>query len=164
MAIFEMKPEQVAKWKNDLWEEAEPHVAGKELVAVAPFRRGGGTASYAASKAGGGLPYLIVNLFRKKQAGGLPDRVMLAVTPTKLHAFKWKPKGRNMVIGDEVAVWERAALEISTGSGAGMTKLTISSPGEGEKATLVGASVQDDPVSQELIEVLKSGSTTPVPR
>ena len=47
----EMKPEQVAKWKNDLWEEAEPHVAGEELVAVAPFRRGGGTASYAASKA-----------------------------------------------------------------------------------------------------------------
>ena len=54
------------------------------------------------------------------------------------------------------------ALQISTGSGGGMTKLTIESPGEGEKATLVGASVQDDPVSQELIEVLKSGSTTPV--
>ena len=79
---------------------------------------------------------------------------MLAVTPTKLHAFKWKQRGRKMVIGEEVAVWERAALEITTGTGGGMTKLTISSPVEGEKATLVGASVQDDPVSQELIEVL----------
>jgi hypothetical protein len=164
MAMFEMKPEQVAKWKNDLWEEAEPHIQGEELVAVAPFRRGGATASYAASKAGGGLPYLIINLFRKKQAGGLPQQVMLAVTPTKLHAFKWKQRGSKMVIGDEVAVWERAGLQVSTEMGGGMTKVTISSPAEGEKVTLVGASIKDDPVSQELIEVLKSGSTTPVAR
>src|SRR5258705_8631314 len=98
MAMFEMNPEQVAKWKQDLWEETEPKIQGEQLVAVAPFRRGGGTASYAASKAGGGLPYAIVNLLRKKQAGGLPQQVMLAVTPTKLHAFKWEQRGRKMAI------------------------------------------------------------------
>ena len=36
-----------------------------------------------------------------------------------------------------------------------MTALTIESPAEGEKVTLVGISVKDDPVSQELIGVLQ---------
>src|SRR5256885_5294562 len=127
MAMFEMKPEQVAKWKNDLWQEAEPHLEGEQLVAVAPFRRGGGTASYAASKAGGGLPYLIINLFRKKAAGGLPESIMLAVTPTRLYAFKRKARGSKMVVTDEVGVWDRSALRVSTDQSGGMTKLTIES-------------------------------------
>jgi len=50
-------------------------------------------------------------------AGGLPDKVMPAVTPDRLYAFK------------------------------------------GEKATLVGISVKDDPVSQELIGALLGGTT-----
>ncbi len=36
-----------------------------------------------------------------------------------------------------------------------MTALTIESPGEGEKATLVGIGVKDDPVSQEMIATLQ---------
>jgi hypothetical protein len=39
-----------------------------------------------------------------------------------------------------------------------MTSLTIESPAEGEKATLVGISVKDDPVSQELIGVLQGAA------
>jgi hypothetical protein len=39
-----------------------------------------------------------------------------------------------------------------------MTALTIESPAEGEKATLVGISVKDDPVSQEVIAVLQDGA------
>jgi hypothetical protein len=35
-----------------------------------------------------------------------------------------------------------------------MTTLTIASPSEGEKATLVGGGIQDDPWSQEVIDVL----------
>jgi hypothetical protein len=35
-----------------------------------------------------------------------------------------------------------------------MTALTIESPSEGEKATLVGIGVKDDPLSQELIGML----------
>src|SRR5256885_16132477 len=119
MAMFEMKPEQVAKWKNDLWQEAEPHLEGEQLVAVAPFRRGGGTASYAASKAGGGLPDLIINLFSKKQAGGLPQQVMLAVTPTKLHAFKWKPRGRDLGICEGGGGWGRAPPQVCAREGVG---------------------------------------------
>ena len=154
MAMFEMKPEQVAKWKNDLWQEAEPHLEGEQLVAVAPFRRGGGTASYAASKAGGGLPYLIINLFRKKQAGGLPEKMILAVTPTKLYAFSYGHRRSGYAVKKEAAVWEREGIHCSTGRAGNMTNLTISSPSEGEKATLVGGSVQDDPWSQEVMSAL----------
>src|SRR3954447_21430568 len=139
MGKFDMSPEQVAQYRQMSMEEVTPHVQGEEVIAAAGFRRGGAAGSYALSKAGGGLPYLINNLFRKKKAGGLPQHVMLAVTPTKLYAFKRKQRGSRMVVSDEAAVWERAGLKISTDKGAGMTKLTIESPTEGEKATLVGA-------------------------
>ena len=39
-----------------------------------------------------------------------------------------------------------------------MTALTIESPAEGEKATLVGISVRDDPVSQEVMGVLQGSA------
>jgi hypothetical protein len=81
---------------------------------------------------------------------------MLAVTPEKLYAYKLKV-GRDYKLGEEVAVWDRAGLRISTEKGA-MTSLTIESPSEGEKATLVGISVRDDPVSQEVIGVLQGSA------
>ena len=83
---------------------------------------------------------------------------MLVVTPTKLYAFTYKFKGRNYKIKDEAAVWERAGLRVSTDDSGGMTALTIASPAEGEKATLVGGGVKDDPFSQGQIEVL-TGAT-----
>ena len=92
-------------------------------------------------------------MLRKKKAGGLPDKVMLAVTPDRLYVFKLSV-GRSYKLGDEVGGWERAGLRVSTDARSGMTALTIESPAEGEKATLVGISVKDDPVSQELIGVL----------
>ena len=35
-----------------------------------------------------------------------------------------------------------------------MTALTIESPAEGEKATVVGVGVKDDPISKEMIGML----------
>ena len=124
---------------------------------MAAFRRGGATASYAASKAGGGIVYAGIKLLNKKKAGGLPDKVMLAVTPNKIYAYKLKI-GRDYKLGDEVAAWDRGGLKISTDRSGGMTALTIESPAEGEKATLVGVSVKDDPVSQDLMAVLQGNA------
>lgn len=154
MGMFEMSPDQVEEWRRTCRELVVPHVNGEEVLAAAGFRQGGAGAGYAASKAQmGGLVYAGIKMLRKKKAGGLPDKVMLAVTPAKVHAFKLK-LGRDYKIGEEVAVWERAALRVSAEMKGGMTALTIESPAEGEKATLVGISVKDDPVSQELIGVL----------
>lgn len=161
MGIFDISPETAAEYRQKFFEEAKPHVHGEDVVAVGPFRRGGFGTQFAISKAGGGLAYAAHSLLRKKQAGGLPDKVMLVVTPTKLYGFKWKQKGRNYRIQDEVAVWDRAALKVSTEKKAGLTMLTIESPAEDEKATLAPGGVPDDPWSQEVIGALQSGATTP---
>ena len=79
---------------------------------------------------------------------------MLVVTPTKLHAFKYKFRGRNYQLQDEAAVWDRTGLRISTEGQLGLTMLTIESPTEGEKATLAPGGVKDDPWTQEVIRVL----------
>jgi hypothetical protein len=157
--MFEMSEDYVAEWRQKCRDLAAPKVNGEEVLAAAGFRQGGASANYVASKAQlGGLVYAGIKMLRKKQAGGLPDKVILAVTPNRIHAFKLKVRGRNFEIGDEVAVWERPAAKISAGSGGGMTTLTIESPTEGEQATLVGIGVRDDPVSLELIDVLQGAA------
>jgi hypothetical protein len=159
MSMFEMSPDQVVEWRQKWRELLAPHVNGEEVVSAAAFRRGGAGASMVASKAQmGGLVYAAIKLFNKKKAGGLPERVMLALTPDRLYAFKLGFKGRNYKVGDEAAVWDRSGLKVSTERRSGMTALTIESPAEGEKATLVGVGVKDDPLSQELIEALHGGT------
>jgi len=155
MGMFEMSPDQVAEWRQKCRELVADRVNGEEVNAAAGFRQGGASANYVASKAQmGGLVYAGIKMLRKKKAGGLPDKVMLAVTPNRLYAFKLRV-GRDYKLGEEVAVWERAGLKIGADSSGGMTALTIEAPVEGEKATLVGIGVKDDPVSQDLIGVLQ---------
>jgi len=161
MGMFDMSDAQVEEWRVKCRELVEPRVNGEEVIAAAAFRRGGATASYAASKAGGGLVYAGINLMRKKKAGGLPDKAMIAVTPDKVYAFKLKV-GRDYKIGDEVAVWDRGGLRASSERKSGMTALTLESPAEGEKVTLVGISVKDDPVSQDVMAVLEGKPSQPV--
>jgi hypothetical protein len=153
MGMFEMSDAQVEEWRGKCRELVAPRVNGEEVVAAAGFRQGGASANYMASKAQlGGIVYAGIKLARKKKAGGLPDKVMLAVTPNRVYAFKLKI-GRDYKLGDEVAAWERSGLRASTQQGK-MTSLTLESPAEGEKASLVGIGVRDDPVSMELMGVL----------
>lgn len=159
MSMFEMSPDQVVEWRQKFRDLVVPHVNGEEVLSAAGFRRGGAAATTVVSKAQlGGLVYAGVKLFNKKKAGGLPERVMLVVTPNKLYAFNFGFKGRNYKIKEEAAVWNRAGLRLSTEKKSGMTALTIESPSEGEKATLVGIGVKDDPLSQELIGVLQGAT------
>jgi hypothetical protein len=162
MSMFEMTADQAAEWGQKYRALVEPHVNGEPVVAAATFRRGGAAASFAISKAQlGGIAYAANKLFNKKKAGGLPERVMLAVTPQRIYAFKLGFRGRDVQVKDEVAVWERPAVRATADRAGTMTALTIESPSEGERATLVGIGVKDDPISQNLIAVLEDGSTTP---
>jgi hypothetical protein len=154
--MFEMTDAQAVEWGQKFRDLVAPHVNGEEVVSAAAFRRGGASASMVASKAQlGGIVYAGIKMLNKKKAGGLPERVMLVVTPDKLYAFNFGFKGRDYKIKDEAAVWDRAGLKISTERKTGMTALTIESPTESERATLVGVGVKDDPISQELIGVLQ---------
>jgi len=158
MGMFDltMSEEQCEQFRRQLTDAVRDHVNGEELVAAGAFRRGGAAGSYAASKAGGGLVYAAVALGRKKKAGGLPQQILLAVTPDRLYAFDTKMKGRaGFVVKKEVAVWERAGLRISSEQKMGLTNMTIESPAEGEKATLVPIGVKDDAVNVEVIRLLE---------
>jgi hypothetical protein len=158
--MFEMTPEQAVEWRQKIRDLVAPHVHGEEVEAAAAFRRGGATASMVASKAQlGGIVYAGIKLLNKKKAGGLPERVMLVATPNKLYALNFGFKGRDYKIKGEAAVWDRAGLRFGTERKSGMTALTIESPAEGEKATLVGVGVKDDPVSQEMIDMLQGTAT-----
>jgi hypothetical protein len=157
-----MSPETAAEWSQKYRDLVAPQVDGEKVLAAAAFRRGGASASMVASKAQlGAVVYAAVKLFNKKKAGGLPERVMLAVTPEKLYAFNLGFKGQDVRLKEEVGVWERAGLSCSTERRSGMTALTIESPAEGEKVTLVGVGVKDDPISQELIGVLLGAAAEP---
>ncbi len=67
-----------------------------------------------------------------------------------------------MKLGDEVAVWERAALRIGTQKSMNMTQLTIESPAEDERVTLVGGGIADDPISQDVMRLLAETAAGPV--
>jgi hypothetical protein len=159
MGMFDISDETFAEYSAKFRQMASEHV-DEPVVACGPFRRGGAASSFAISKGGlGGIAYAANALRNKKKAGGLPDRVFLVVTPSKLHAFKYGMRGREYKLKDEVGVWDRASLRISTEPKLGLTMLTIESPAEGEKATLAPGGVKDDPFTQEVIRALQEKET-----
>ena len=159
MGMFDISEDTEREYTRKFRAMAEERVA-EPVLAVGLFRRGGAASSFAISKGQlGGLVYAANALRNKKKAGGLPQTAFLVVTPTRLHAFKYKQRGRNYKLGDEVAVWDRPGLRISTEPKLGLTMLTIESPAEGEKVTLAPGGVKDDPWSREVTRVLQENVT-----
>jgi hypothetical protein len=75
----------------------------------------------------------VINLIAKKRAAGLPTRFLLVVTATKVRAFKFSQKRAGLRLGDEVAVWDRAHLSVSTKETALTTRVTLASAADGEQ-------------------------------
>jgi hypothetical protein len=73
-----------------------------------------------------------LKLMGKRKAGGLPPHFILALTDERLHVFRYKARRDVIEVGDEVAVWERAALCVSAQETSLTMRLRIESPGEGE--------------------------------
>ncbi len=127
MGRFDISNETAAEYREKFRRLAQEKVA-EPVIAVAPFRRGGAASNFAISKSQiGALVYGANSLRNKNKAGGLPNQVFLVVTPTKLHAFKYKLRGRDYNLQDEAGVWERAGLRVSTQQQMGLTMLTLES-------------------------------------
>ena len=157
--MFEMSERQIADYREQLQGYASEKVS-EPIVAAAVLRRGGAAGKMAVSHAGlGALVYGAAALRAKKQAGSLPDKTFFVATPTTLHAFKARIKGRGWKIGDEVAAWDRASLRASTEQRMGLTMLTLESPGDGTQVTMAPVGIKDDPVSLELMRVLQENET-----
>lgn len=157
MGMFDltMKDEYVAEYREMVKGMAESKVSGT-IVAAALFRRGGHAAKMGISKARlGALAYAGAALTAKKQAGGLPERVLLVATADKLYAYKAKMKGRNWKAEEEVGAWDRAGLEAKGRPSSGLTMLDLESA-EGDKISLAPIGVRDDPVSLEFIQAIST--------
>lgn len=81
---------------------------------------GGAGMTMAVSGLGGSL------MRRKaKKDAGLPEFLLVALTPSFVHVFGYKPKGRSWKIKEEAARWPRAGLQASRGEGTMTNQVTF---------------------------------------
>ncbi|MGE5858233.1 MAG: hypothetical protein ACM31K_07105 [Solirubrobacterales bacterium] len=154
MGRFDISPEVAEEWRGKYRSSVEPHVDG-EVLAVGAFRPTGAGTKYAISKAQvGGLAYGAAHLMGKK-AGGLPGQFMLAVTPDKLYAFKYKPGRSGIKVKEESAVWDRAGLKVATERLQTTTRITLEWP-DGEKVVCDEEGLGDNPWADDVIRELQS--------
>src|SRR5829696_5243334 len=102
------------------------------VLAWTIFFRAGSYGAMAASHLSG-VVAMVINLIAKKRAAGLPSHFLLVVTPTKVRASKFSQKRAGLRLGDEVAVWDRAHLSVSTQETALTTRVTLASAADGEQ-------------------------------
>ena len=154
MGRFDISPEVAEEWRGKFRESVQPLV-DEEVLAVGTFRTTGSGAKYAISKTqAGALAYGAAHLIGKKRAGGLPGTFLLAVTPTRVHAFKYKMKRSGPEAKDEVAAWDRAGLEVETERLKTTTRVTLEWPGDGEQIVCDQDGMGDNPWADDVVRAL----------
>lgn len=123
-----MDAKKVEKYQRQWRESVQPKV-DQQVLAVGIFNRRGTWGAL-------GLGYVsdAAGAFQfgrsKRRAPGLPDKFLLAVTPTKVHAFGFRPAGTKIKVKDERAAWDRSALKVSEGEGKITNALVLEPTGE----------------------------------
>jgi hypothetical protein len=155
MGRFDISPEVAEEYRGKFRDAVQPQLNDEELLAVGTFRATGSGTKYGISKTqAGALAYGAASLIGKKRAGGLPGQFLLAVTPTRLHAFKYKMKRNRIDLKDEVADWDRAGLEVSTERLQTTTRVTLEWSGDGEKIVCDQDGMGDNPWADDVVREL----------
>jgi hypothetical protein len=153
MGRFDISPEVAEEYRGKFRDAVQPQV-DEEVLVVGTFRTTGSGTKYAISKTqAGALAYGAASLIGKKRAGGLPGQFLLAVTPTKLHAFKYKQKRNGVALKEEVAAWDRAGLEVGTERLQTTTRVTLEWP-DGEKVVCDQDGMGDNPWADDVVREL----------
>lgn len=156
MGRFDISPEVAEEYRGKFRDAVQPHL-DEEVLAVGTFRATGSGTKYAISKTqAGALAYGAASLMGKKAAGGLPGSFLLAVTPSGLHAFKYKMKRSGPEAKEEVASWDRSGLEVSTEPMQTTTRVTLKWPGDGDTIVCDQDGMGDNPWADEVVRVLQS--------
>jgi hypothetical protein len=90
----------------------------------------------------------------KKKAGGLPGSFLLAVTPSGLHAFKYKMKRNGVEAKEEVAAWDRAGLKAGTERMQTTTRVTLEWP-DGDQIVCDQDGMGDNPWADDVVRELQ---------
>jgi hypothetical protein len=116
--------------------DAVAETIDEPVITAAAFNRRGLYTNKALGRFGA-ITYLLGRANAKRQAGGLPENFILAITPEKVRAFQYRARGRmrdQYEVGAEVAVWDRTALRVSWKNGPPyQVDVTIEAPDEEEK-------------------------------
>jgi hypothetical protein len=154
MGRFDISPEVAEEYRGKFRDTVQPKL-DEDVLAVGTFRTTGSGTKYAISKTqAGALAYGAASLMGKKKAGGLPGSFLLAVTPNKLHAFKYKMKRSGPEAKDEVAAWDRAGLEVGTELLKTTTRVTLEWPDAGEAIVCDQDGMGDNPWADDVVRAL----------
>jgi len=158
MGRFDISPEVAEEYRTKFREAVMPHV-DEDILAVGTFRTTGSGTKFAISKTqAGALFYGAASKIGRSRAGGLPGQFLLAVTPTKLHAFKYKLKGKGVEVRQPVAEWDRAGLRVELERLTTTTRVKLAWPDAGEKLVFDQDGMGDNPWADDVVRVLQ---TTP---
>ena len=155
MGRFDISPEVAEEWRGKFRESVQPLI-DEEVLAVGTFRTTGAGTRYGISKLqAGALTYGASTLIGKKRADGLPGTFLLAVTPTRLHAFKYKLKRNGVSLKEEVGVWDRSGLEVKTERLQTTTRVRLEWPADGEGIVCDQDGMGDNPWADEVVGLLQ---------
>jgi hypothetical protein len=158
MGRFDISPEVAEEYRGKFRGAVEPHL-DEEVLAVGTFRTTGSGTKYAISKTqAGALAYGAASLIGKKRAGGLPGQFLLAVTPTAVHAFKYKMKRGGVDIKEEVAAWDRSGLEVTTERLQTTTRVSLQWAADGQTIVCDQEGMGDNPWADDVVRELRDGS------
>jgi hypothetical protein len=144
------------KYEQAYMKSAQERIADEEVLGAWIFYRTGGFASMPFSHISP-LVGTIIRTVGKKRAAGFPNTFLIAVTPTRIRAFKAKMRRNGAKLGDELAVWDRTALNITVREAAVNTEVIFESPAEGER---VVCSTGKDAHSRAFLQLLQAQPAT----
>ena len=145
-----MDAKKRAEWERKYRDAVQPLVDEPVLAGGVFYRTGGWSAM--AMGPFSGLAALISRGVGKRRAGGLPNQFLLAVTPTRVHAFKCSLAYGDVKARDELAVWDRAGLTVTAEETSVNTKVVLERSSSGER---VVCSTGKDEVSQAVVYAMQ---------
>jgi hypothetical protein len=139
-----------AEWERKYRDAVQPLV-DEPVLAGGVFYRTGGWSEMAMGPFSG-LAAMISRSIGKRRAGGLPSQFLLAVTPTRVHAFKCSLAYGDVEVRGELAVWERSGLTVTAEETSVNTKVVLERSGSGER---VVCSTGKDELSQSVVHAMQ---------
>ncbi|MGH2838907.1 MAG: hypothetical protein ACRDJY_11260 [Thermoleophilaceae bacterium] len=156
MGRFDISPEVAEEYRTKFRDSVGPYI-DEEILAVGTFRTTGSGQKFAISKLqAGAAVYGAASKLGRARAGGLPSTFLLAVTPTRLHAFKYKLKRGGVAVKEEAGSWEREGLTVGTEKLATTTRVQLEWA-DGEKVVCDEDGMGDNPWADDVVRELQTG-------
>lgn len=160
---FQIDEAQLAEYRRQYKDAVQPRL-DEEVLAVGPFQRTGQYFLTIPLIGQLGLVfYLIYQARNKQRAGSLPMNFLLAVTPTKVHAFKYRPGGYGSIkLKHEVAVWRRADIrvaEVVDGAMSSRVTLIVNENGETIRIACNTPQMGGQMFGRPALDLIGSGTT-----